>query len=109
VQYPAASCVASRHVQDAVPEVGDLAGGELGLVIEADQLRPANEVDDREQALEPGRVRAIFVRLRRPRRLGLANAVLDRGVLAVLELEARDRAGIAWRLRRGGQMKAVWL
>ena len=86
-------------MQHPVAERGDLTAGEFDHVGERDLLGPADEVDGGEDDLEPGSVlvEGPTWQVPQPGGLGLADAVLDPGMLAVPQLESgglsRDEAG----------------
>jgi hypothetical protein len=82
-------------VVDEVAVGGDLAASEGGLVGEAQQFRPGDEIGGREDAFEPGVVLgdAFARQTAQSSGFGLADRVLDPGVAAVAELEAGDGGG----------------
>src|SRR5680860_426428 len=80
---------ACGDVQYTVTESGHLASGQGGLVGEADQFGPGDQVDGGEHGLEPGGVLvpAATRKVAQTGGLGFADPVLDAGVLAVPQLE----------------------
>jgi hypothetical protein len=73
------------NVQDLVAEGVDLAAGDDGVVGEAGELRPADQVGAGQDDFEPGVVLGAVVagQVAQPSRFGLADADFDAGVLAV--------------------------
>ena len=60
VDGPAAADQPRRGVHDAVSEVGDLAVGQVGLVVEADQFGPGDQIGGGQHAFQPGVVLGHF-------------------------------------------------
>ena len=82
-------------MKDPIAERCDLAAGQFRHVGEADLLGPAHQVDRGQDDLEPGGVLVPCStrQVAEPGGLGLADAVLDTGVLAVPQLQSRCLAG----------------
>ena len=76
---------AGGDVQDPVAEGGDLAAGEVGVVGEADEFGPGDQIDCGQHDFEPGGV-GVGTRagqVTQPGGFGFADAVLDPGVLTM--------------------------
>jgi len=86
---------AGGDVQDPVAEGADLAGGQVGVVGEADQFRPGDQIGCGEDDFEPGGVRvgSVTGQVTQPGGLGLPDPVLDAGVLAVAQFQAAELCG----------------
>ena len=70
-----ASGDAGRDVQDAVAEGGDLAGGQIGVAVEADQFGPGHQICCGQDDFQPGGVRRTGgTAVGQPGGLGLADA-----------------------------------
>ena len=82
-------------MQDPVAEGVDFAPGQVGLVGEADQFGPCDQIccchDDFKPCLV--RVEEVEREITQPGGLGLTDAVLDPGVLAVAQFQAGELAG----------------
>ena len=83
-------------MQDPVAERVDLAAGQLGMVGEADQLCPCDQIGCGQDDFQPGGVGlgAVTGQVAQPGGLGLADPVLDAGVLAVAQFQAGELTGM---------------
>ena len=85
---------AGGDVQDPVAEGFDLAAGQVGVLGEADQFGPGHQIGCGQDDFQPGGVRVERGRAGwQPGGLGLADPVLDAGVLAVAQFQPGELAG----------------
>ena len=82
-------------MQHPVAEGVDFAAGQLGAAAEGDELGPGDQVGGGQDDFQPGGVgvEAVAGQVGQARGLGLADAVLDAGVLAVAQFQAGQLSG----------------
>src|SRR5258705_4744901 len=82
-------------MQDPVAEGVDLAGGQIRLLGEADQFRPGHQIGGGQDDFQPGGIGLgpVTGQVGQAGGLGLSDAVLDAGVLAVAQFQACELTG----------------
>jgi hypothetical protein len=82
-------------MQDPVAGGVDLAGGQIRLLGEADQFRPCHQIGCGQDDFQPGGIRLgpVTGQVAQAGGLGLSDAVLDAGVLAVAQFQAGELTG----------------